>query len=286
MAWCPLLPNDPGPYPQGRQDPSQVICHRTYGSWAGDYGVGKGSRRGIGFHFLIGKQPGQWVQFYDTAQRCNHAAGGNRDSIGIEVTGTDADVMTDWQVTALGQIVQWLADTHDIPASKYHGGRTGYWHGYRDHADVAGSNHTDGWTDSDWARILAHTGEADDMGWTDDRDTVIGAIGRLEQIANWSFYQGYGAHGGANVAHYYYYGQHVTVLHDDGRMVDWCARPQGWVQEWDTGPGMCDPQGGIVVNTITDGALHVTTRSADRKAAIRVVYAPGEGQWRAPERIG
>ena len=58
------------------------------------------------------------------------------------------------------------------------------------------------------------------------------------------------------------------------------------MQEWDTGPGMCDPQGGIVVNTITDGALHVTTRSADRKAAIRVVYAPGEGQWRAPERIG
>lgn len=183
MAWMPGVPHDPGPYPQGAQSPGQVVCHRTYGSWGGDYGVGKGSRRGIGFHFIVGKQPGQWCQFYDSQQRCNHAAGGNRDSIGIEVTGTDDDTMTDWQVSALGQIVQWLASEHGIPAAKYQGPRTSWYAGYRDHADVAGSTHTDGWTDSDWSRIIA-AGEQDDMFDDNDKQRLLnveGAVARLEK---------------------------------------------------------------------------------------------------------
>lgn len=91
---------------------------------------------------------------------------------------------------------------------------------------------------------------------------------------------------GANVGHYWYWGQHVVVLTADGRMKDFCARKEGWTLEWDTGPGVCDPDGGITVNNYIDGALHVCTRSADQQAVIRMVYAPWEQKWRTYERIG
>lgn len=295
MAWCSLLPHDPGPYPQGAQTPTQVVCHRTYGSWAGDYGVGKGSRKGIGFHFLVGKQQGQWVQFYDTAQRCNHAAGGNRDSIGIEVTGTDTDVMTGWQVEALGQLVQWLADTHGIPATKYHGPRTSFFAGYRDHADVAGSTHTDYWSDADWARIVAHAGEADDMGWMDDRQVVIDAIGRIDQrVANLEA-STYAADqrratrvatSGKWVSYSYGGGQHYVRITSAGIFIDDLWDGTTWAQQW--GVPNCKPGGDVSVKVGDDWVIEVTGERPDGTLA-RVVYAPdttGRWAWRQPEPVG
>lgn len=168
------VPFEGGPYGRGAQHPTSVVCHRTYGKWAGDMAVGRGARNGIGFHLLVGREPGQWCQFYDTAERCNHAAGGNTDSIGIEVTGTDAEPMTAWQVQALAQIVAALRDGDGIPVRHlpWGSGRVGSYHGYRDHAQVSGSTHTDGWTPADWARIVAHLDGDDDM-LPGDRDALV-----------------------------------------------------------------------------------------------------------------
>lgn len=182
MARCPDVPFDPGPS-HGGQSPTEVICHRTYGSWPGDYGVGKGSRGGISFHFLVGTDEGQWVQFVDTNEVAYHARGDNTGTIGIEVSGTDGDVMTDWQVRALGHICRWISDTHGIPLVHYQGGRTSTFNGWRDHNQVAGSDHTDYWSETDWARIVAAAGgQEDDM--TPDQsaklDAVFNAIGRLD----------------------------------------------------------------------------------------------------------
>ena len=77
-----------GPPPGGLLVPTAVVLHRTYGSWAGDFAVGKNGRSGqpIGFHFLVGKD-GRAVQFYDTNTVCNHAKGANMWSIGVEFEG-------------------------------------------------------------------------------------------------------------------------------------------------------------------------------------------------------
>lgn len=185
---CPDVPFDPGPS-HGGQIPTEVICHRTYGAYPGDYGVGKGSRGSISFHFLVGKHDGEWVQFVDTEQVAYHAKGDNVGTIGIEVTGTDADVMTDWQVRALGHICKWISDAHGIPLVKYQGGRTSTFHGWRDHADVAGSDHTDHWTDNDWIRIVAAAGgREDDMtpgeseALVETRDNVRTLVGLVNQL--------------------------------------------------------------------------------------------------------
>lgn len=180
---CPGVPFDPGPS-HGGQAPSEVICHRTYGSWNGDYAVGKGARGSISFHFLVGQDEGQWVQFVDTEQIAYHAKGDNTGTIGIEVTGTDGDVMTDWQVSALGHICRWISAAHGIPLVHYQGGRTSTFNGWRDHNQVAGSDHTDYWSESDWARIVAAAGGQEDDDMTADQaaklDAIFAAIGRID----------------------------------------------------------------------------------------------------------
>lgn len=188
----PGVPYEPGPYPRGAQHPVSVVCHRTDGGWDGDKAVGLGARGGIGFHLLVGREQGQWCQFYDTATRCNHAAGGNTDSIGIEVTGTDDDPMTEWQVQALGHIVAALRDGDGIPVQhlQWGSGRVAAYAGYRDHSQVSGSTHTDGWTPDDWARIVAHLDGDDDMlpgerdALIEVRDNVRALVAAIDKLAN------------------------------------------------------------------------------------------------------
>jgi hypothetical protein len=155
MAKMPGIPFDQGSESQGSLNPTAVILHRTYGSWNGDYSVGVGTgREGIGFHFLIGKAEGNWVQFYDTRTKCSHAKGANSWSVGIEFEGKNEEALTDWQIEAGGQVVRWLSGDVGIPLTAYYdGARKGQSAEYRGHRTVADSDHTDYITKSDFDKM-------------------------------------------------------------------------------------------------------------------------------------
>ena len=165
----PDIPYDQGSESQGALNPTAVILHRTYGSWNGDYSVGVGTGRpGIGFHFLVGKEAGQWVQFYDTRTKCSHAKGANSWSVGIEFTGKNEEALTAWQLEAGGKIVRWLSGDVGIPLDAYYDGpRKGQSSEYRGHRTVADSDHTDYITREDFDKMAggvpAELEEADNM---------------------------------------------------------------------------------------------------------------------------
>lgn len=154
--WMPGIPHDPADTHGGLVSVA-AVCHRTYGGWGGDYAVGQGSRGSIGFHFLVGPNDGQWVQFASTDERCYHAKGANDWSVGIEVSGTNEDPFTPWQVLACAEIVGWLHDTHGIPLDYYDSGRAGRRAGFVAHNAIAGSDHTDRWG-ANWDRVVAQIG--------------------------------------------------------------------------------------------------------------------------------
>lgn len=108
----PGCPYDPGNAGIARPiDVRTVTLHRTIGRWGGDYSVGKNRDHNSGtFQWLIGQDEGQWVQFYPANSFCSHAAGSNEAGPGIEITGQNGEPLTDWQITALGQILRWLRD--------------------------------------------------------------------------------------------------------------------------------------------------------------------------------
>lgn len=107
-----------GPCPQddgqafGYLNPVACVLHRTYGFWPGDYSVIKNN--GLA-HFLIGRDGGQWVQFTDTNQVTYHCNGANFRAVGIELTGTNDDPLTDWQEARLGEVLRFLNVAHGIP---------------------------------------------------------------------------------------------------------------------------------------------------------------------------
>lgn len=130
------------------------VLHRTYGGWAGDYSVGKYTPNGVGFHFLIGKSEGQWVQFCDTTSKCWHAGGWpNGLGVGLEFTGRNGEPLTDWQVRAGAWVIAAVSNAHSIPYRYYHGPRIGTFRGWLTHASVYGSDHTDMVTLADWDRM-------------------------------------------------------------------------------------------------------------------------------------
>lgn len=151
------VPFDQGRHPQGPLNPTAGVLHRTYGAkgqdqYAGAYSIGKNGRGGvgIGFHFLIGKKEGQWVQFYDTRIGAAHAKGANSWAIGIEFDGVNEDVLTDWQVRAGA----WIIGSVGLPIT-YYDGRRAKVTGWLNHASVPGSDHTDKVTRADWDRMIA-----------------------------------------------------------------------------------------------------------------------------------
>ena len=150
------VPFDQGKHPRTGLTPTAVVLHRTYGSWAGDYSIGKSGRgkEPIGFHFLIGEDEGRWVQFYDTTVRCNHAAGANDWSVGVEIEGRNEDRLTDWQVRAACWILTAVTGAHNIPRTYTVDGRRRKLHGVLPHSLVPGSTHTDMVSMADWGRIF------------------------------------------------------------------------------------------------------------------------------------
>ena len=156
------VPYDRGNHPQGPLHATAVVLHRTYGSLNGDgfkgaYSVGKNGRSGlgIGFHFLIGKNEGQWVQFYDTGVKAAHAKGANSWAIGIEFDGVNEGPLTDWQVKAGAWIIVVLTKEAGIPCTYYEGARKQVT-GFLSHVSVPTSNHTDRVTREDWDRMMVY----------------------------------------------------------------------------------------------------------------------------------
>lgn len=163
----------------GSLSPVAAVCHRTYGGWGGDYSVGKGSRGVISFHFLVGKEAGQWVQFVDTNRVAYHAKGANDWSIGIEVTGTNEDDFTGWQLEKVGEIVRWIHDTHRIPWVYVDAGRAGRRAGFVAHNAVAGSSHTDRWG-ANWDRLPLQQ----EMFTMSQFETIMAAIAAQDEKLN------------------------------------------------------------------------------------------------------
>ena len=161
--------------------------HRTYGSWAGDFSIGRDGRREngvmkpIGFHFLIGKEEGRWAQFYDTAVSCNHAAGANSWAVGIEVEGRNEQPLTDWQVRACRWVITAICNKHGIPKTYTDTGSRRRINGVLPHSLVPGSTHTDKISRADWDRIMPV-----DVPVLPVRPAVtMGASGRIVEILQW-----------------------------------------------------------------------------------------------------
>ena len=133
-----------------------VICHRTYGGWGGDYAVIQSE--GLA-HLLIGKDEGQWVQFGPPNALFYHCNGAN-DGYGIEVTGTNEDDFTDWQIRCLRYVVPLLSSVIGVPQTyddnAWVNGHT--YVGFHSHngvsTDDGTSQHTNIWKRSDWDKIV------------------------------------------------------------------------------------------------------------------------------------
>lgn len=154
----PGIPYDQGDHPKGTMRPVAITLHRTYGSWAGDYSVGKhgNPKEDVGFQLLIGKAEGKWVQFYDSTTVCWHAGSrwGNWNTIGVEFEGTNDQRLTDWQVKAGAWCIKALSDAHGIPLDflSPSGGRQ-VWNGVLSHVNIPGANHSDFVSAGDWDRM-------------------------------------------------------------------------------------------------------------------------------------
>lgn len=161
----PGIKYDQGNHPQGILVPTAIVLHRTYGprgdGYAGAYSIGKNGRGGvgIGFHFLVGKNQEQVVQFYDTTTKAAHAKGANGWAVGIEFDGQNDQPLTAWQLEQGARIIKAVTDAHRIPRTYYDGPRTKV-SGVLPHASVPGSDHTDTVTRSDWDRMVALMGGA------------------------------------------------------------------------------------------------------------------------------
>ena len=156
------VPYDRGNHPQGPLHATAVVLHRTYGTLDGDgfrsaYNIGKNGRGGvgIGFHFLIGKNEKQWVQFYDTGVEAAHAKGANSWAIGIEFDGVNEGPLTEWQVKAGAWIIAVLTTEAGIPCTYYEGPRKRVT-GFLSHVSVPTSTHTDRITREDWDRMMVY----------------------------------------------------------------------------------------------------------------------------------
>lgn len=141
-----------------------VTLHRTYGSWAGDDAV---IDHGGLAQWLIGKDPGNWRQYMGADEIAYHCNGANFVGPGIELEGTNEDVLTDWQVQCLGTIAQWCNANLNIPLTYQDPATTppasihvndGNFYGFISHASVmtddGSAQHSDLVTMADWQRAV------------------------------------------------------------------------------------------------------------------------------------
>lgn len=146
----------------GALAPTAGVLHRTIGRWASDYRIGKtgGAQGFTSFHFLVGHEPGQWVQFAPIDVICNHAAGANGWAFGVEISGQQDEDLTPWQIEAVGRIIAWAQREWGLPTIKYTGtDRISKHTGWIDHRHIAappGTAHADGLSNDAWFDVSAY----------------------------------------------------------------------------------------------------------------------------------
>lgn len=157
--WLPGIPRHVNTHilqPAKPLDASAVVLHRTYGYWVGDMQtLLKGRVPSV--HFLVGKNGPNWCQMVPVNVMANHAAGANGWSVGIELSGRNEEPLTEWQVTCVAIIAQWLNRSLGIPFAFYDGKeRIRNFDGWLSHANVQTEpkyRHSDMVTRADWNRI-------------------------------------------------------------------------------------------------------------------------------------
>lgn len=154
-----------------------VVLHRTTGYFnTGDYAVGKWGHyngpktkgRSLGFHFLIGKDPKQSIQFVPINKLVNHVKHWSSAYIGIELSGDvgqykdgylhGKDPLTEWQLTETARILKWINSVTGIPlvevthATMMH--QTGVFNGLVGHRDLTNNDHADSPRKDCWAKLM------------------------------------------------------------------------------------------------------------------------------------
>jgi hypothetical protein len=177
-----ILPNityDPhwnvAAFPQFR--PKGIVLHRTAGYFStGDYAVGKwGHYNGprtkgqtLGFHFLVGKNSGEIIQFVPADRRVNHVKYWSPHYLGIEISGDVGlyrdgyfygEALTDWQIEMTAKICHWVGKLHNIPMVEVAHERqmhtVGIFEGLVGHRDLSRNDHADSPQKADWAKIMS-----------------------------------------------------------------------------------------------------------------------------------
>lgn len=163
-----------------KYQPTGIVLHRTTGYFnTGDYKVGKWGHyngpatkgRSLGFHFLVGKNPGQIIQFVPADQRVNHVKAWSANYLGIELSGdvglsrdgyVYGEALTDWQIEMTAKICKWAGKLHGIPMTEVAHARemhtVGVFHGLVGHRDLSRNDHADSPNKADWAKIMAEIG--------------------------------------------------------------------------------------------------------------------------------
>ncbi|MCG8602885.1 MAG: N-acetylmuramoyl-L-alanine amidase [Verrucomicrobiales bacterium] len=154
-----------------------IVLHRTAGYFStGDYAVGKwGNYRGqshkgssLGFHFLLGEEEGEWIQFCSIKKHVSHVRVWSSHYVGIEFSGDVGQYrdgykygedLTDWQIKKGVQIIKWITGQLGIPRDELqHQSKMfqhdSVFHGLLGHRDLSGNTHADSPNKGDWARIM------------------------------------------------------------------------------------------------------------------------------------
>ena len=180
--WMPGITHDPrwnaDTRPYFHPKPTGIVLHRTAGYYkTGDYKVGKfGNSNGpaqkgnsLGFHFLIGKEPGEIIQFLGIDRQIAHVKAWADHYVGIEISGDvnmwqdgylNGEDLTDWQFTTVIQVIRFIQEIYPgIPSiaptdrSRMHS--VSVFNGLVGHRDLSKNDHADSPNKKDWERILA-----------------------------------------------------------------------------------------------------------------------------------
>lgn len=183
-GWMPGVQRVPRWNHQARPslNPTSIILHRTAGHFAtGDTACGKwghpnGPRRKgvtLGFHFLVGKNRGEAIQFCSIKKRVSHVRRHSAKSIGIEISGDigqyrdgliHGEALTEFQVQEVARICLWAGAESGVPMVRISHDKRMFTHngkhaGLLAHRDLTGNTHADSPNHDDWKAIMTVIGQ-------------------------------------------------------------------------------------------------------------------------------
>ncbi len=154
-----------------------IVLHRTAGHFdTGDYAVGKwGNYRGrshkgssLGYHFLIGKNDGEVIQFCSIKRHVAHVRKWSRSYVGIEFSGDigqyrdgykHGEDLTTWQINTGVKVIKWITKQLNIPRVEVTHQSSMFklntvFNGLVGHRDLSGNTHADSPNKGDWKKIM------------------------------------------------------------------------------------------------------------------------------------